>query len=579
MSNDNTRQNPTYNRTLSKVSRDGRLAVPTQHTQRKIQQSMQQAQPVFAPQNADDIKLSSAAPVVQAASPQSQKPVTTQSSTPQPAPAKFRPVVEEPKSPIIHMEDLFKMPAAEPVDQEPDEQPEQLQQDQSNDQPGQSDQISDQPSEPDLQQSQLQEATTLETQQIPQQLAVPPVDIDIPYVDPLGFSPFMPNTTAIAGDVQKKEDRLKKNIGKAVKKTAAKVSKIASHPKKALKSVKSKITGKKTKKSAAIQNSLSPVVMPTYETDAAFASFLQPAMAQNPIFDASYAQPQQSNVTEQVLTSASEITQPEPTSTPTPTTVNNYGAVAIATDNGFLNKLSRLSETKITFSVNINKKHVFAIIRTILIVAILTISGYLAYDTWMTNREAQEMFFNKPISSLSINSIATAQEESLDTATVSNQAVSAHTAPADQPRYISIPAININNARVLSVGVNSDGNIDVPKNVNDTAWYDGSAKPGQDGAVFIDGHTSFSRSFTAIFDNLPKLNIGDTITIERGDGKKFTYKIVDKETISRDRVDMNKALSVQGDAKQGLTLMTCTGKYNYATGGAQDRLIIYAVLE
>jgi LPXTG-site transpeptidase (sortase) family protein len=131
----------------------------------------------------------------------------------------------------------------------------------------------------------------------------------------------------------------------------------------------------------------------------------------------------------------------------------------------------------------------------------------------------------------------------------------------------------------MSVGITNDGNIDAPKNVNDAGWYDGSAKPGQDGAVFIDGHTSFSSSFKAVFNDLPKLKEGDKIIIERGDGKKFTYTVAKNENVARTDVDMKKALSSYGDSKQSLTLMTCTGKYDYQARTADSRGIIYATLD
>ncbi|HEY5442554.1 MAG TPA: class F sortase, partial [Candidatus Saccharimonadales bacterium] len=59
----------------------------------------------------------------------------------------------------------------------------------------------------------------------------------------------------------------------------------------------------------------------------------------------------------------------------------------------------------------------------------------------------------------------------------------------DLPRYLRIPKLGVN-ARVLQVGVNSSGALGTPSNVFDTAWYTGSAKPGQPGATLIDGHVS-----------------------------------------------------------------------------------------
>jgi LPXTG-site transpeptidase (sortase) family protein len=218
-----------------------------------------------------------------------------------------------------------------------------------------------------------------------------------------------------------------------------------------------------------------------------------------------------------------------------------------------------------------------ATLRALAIIIILAVSGYLAYDTWMTNR-AVESSFSGPAGALSI---ASSDPGAIDPSSVSVQQRAAYTVPADQPRYIYIPSIGLGQSRVMKVGVTSGGNIDVPKNVNDTAWYDGSAKPGQEGQVFIDAHTSFSKSVNSAFNNLPKIQNGAEIIIETGDGTEVKYRVVATETADYDKVDMKKALDTpvvdNVKAPKGLTLMTCTGTYDYKTKIATKRFVVYAV--
>ena len=230
---------------------------------------------------------------------------------------------------------------------------------------------------------------------------------------------------------------------------------------------------------------------------------------------------------------------------------------------------------KFVVDFKINKPRLMSILRYTMLTVILAVSGYLAWDTWMTNRAVQETF-EQPAAALETN-VEDVDPASTDTTTVSAQAVSEYTVPPDQPRYIRIAKLGVN-SRVLSVGVTSAGNIGTPNNVNDTAWYDGSAKPGVDGAIFIDGHKSFSRGLHSIFDNLAALKNGDIIEIERGDGQVFRYSVVDNETIAKDKVDMNRALSTPDGAKQSISLMTCAGTYNYQAGGSTERTLVRAVL-
>ncbi len=246
------------------------------------------------------------------------------------------------------------------------------------------------------------------------------------------------------------------------------------------------------------------------------------------------------------------------------------GAAVIAQPNFF----DRIVNTKIAFSFKFNRARTMMIVRYIAIAIVLGASAYLAWDTYNTNRGVQSSF-ESPAQAMSIAGVNPA---TADQTAVSNNDRQAYTVAADLPRIINIPAINVT-ARVRTVGVNSRGDIDTPKNLNDTAWYDGSSKPNQEGQVFIDGHTSFSRNIAAAFNDLNKVHDGDQIFIETGNGAKFRYRVTGVETVDANKVDMGKVLNTQDGAHKGLTLMTCTGTFNYRTQTADKRLIVYAVQE
>lgn len=246
------------------------------------------------------------------------------------------------------------------------------------------------------------------------------------------------------------------------------------------------------------------------------------------------------------------------------------GAAVIAQPNFF----DRLASTKIAFSFKFNRARTMMIVRYVAIAIVLGASAYLAWDTYNTNRGVQSSF-ESPAQAMSIAGVNPA---TADQTAVSNNDRQAYTVAADLPRIINIPAINVT-ARVRTVGVNSRGDIDTPKNLNDTAWYDGSSKPNQEGQVFIDGHTSFSRNIAAAFNDLNKVRDGDQIFIETGNGAKFRYRVTGVETVDANKVDMGKVLNTQDGAHKGLTLMTCTGTFNYRTQTADKRLIVYAVQE
>ncbi len=272
-----------------------------------------------------------------------------------------------------------------------------------------------------------------------------------------------------------------------------------------------------------------------------------------------------------VLASAAETMPTTAESRGASTIIDTGGAGALANESAEQTWLRHLN-SKVTFEVKIDHRKIGKFLKYFIITSLIAVSGYLAWDTWFTNKPINYIF-SQAVGAVSIDDT---NPFSVDPTTVSNQAWAAHTAPADQPRYLYLPSIGIQ-SRVNSVGINSSGNIDSPKNANDAAWYDGSAKPGQDGQVFVNGHKSYSSSYTSAFDKLDQIKVGDTIVLENGNGDRFTYKVVSNQTVPTDDVDMNKALNVPENAKQGVTLMTYAGKYNYRDQSTEQRVVVYAV--
>lgn len=153
-------------------------------------------------------------------------------------------------------------------------------------------------------------------------------------------------------------------------------------------------------------------------------------------------------------------------------------------------------------------------------------------------------------------------------------AVANYVVAPDLPRYLNIPKLGVH-ARVLSLGVLSSGALATPNNVFDTGWYNESAKPGQPGAMLIDGHVS-SWTSHGVFYGLRTLVPGDTIQVERGDGTVFTYKVVKSQTYDANNVDMQAAVTPVVAGHPGLNLITCTGQVIHGTSEFNQRVIVFA---
>jgi sortase (surface protein transpeptidase) len=187
----------------------------------------------------------------------------------------------------------------------------------------------------------------------------------------------------------------------------------------------------------------------------------------------------------------------------------------------------------------------------LLVIGFILASSWFAYR-WYTTGEEPPLI---PIASA---------DPKIDESNVSEGEVLNYTVPASHPRYISVPKLGIDKVRIMKVGVTSSGLLDVPKNIHDTAWYEKSATPGQGyGAVLIDGHNG-GISKDGVFAKLSTLTEGDEITIERGDGKKFTYSVVSNESMSLQKANESGMKEMMQSAefdKEGLSLVTCDGKW------------------
>ncbi len=149
----------------------------------------------------------------------------------------------------------------------------------------------------------------------------------------------------------------------------------------------------------------------------------------------------------------------------------------------------------------------------------------------------------------------------------------------DRPRYLTIDKLKISKTRVLPMGVNVKGELATPSNIFDVGWYEASGKPGQGGTMIIDGHNGGPTKF-GVFKNLPDLEPGDVIKIERGDGEIFEYSAVENNSVPLEESDdyMKNAARSPEPGKESITLISCTGEWSQQRKTYLSRQFTRAVL-
>ena len=96
----------------------------------------------------------------------------------------------------------------------------------------------------------------------------------------------------------------------------------------------------------------------------------------------------------------------------------------------------------------------------------------------------------------------------------------------------------------------------------------------------IDAHNG-GVSRNGVFAKLGTLKKGERITLERGDGQKFTYAVYENQSMTLDEVNstgMRMMAESAVPSKEALNLITCDGKWVPRLGQFDRRIMLRAVL-
>lgn len=141
------------------------------------------------------------------------------------------------------------------------------------------------------------------------------------------------------------------------------------------------------------------------------------------------------------------------------------------------------------------------------------------------------------------------------------------------PSTIDIPAINVH-ANVESVGMDAQGRMGVPNAVMDTAWYKYGFLPGSKGSAVIDGHYDTQTGAPAVFYNISKLKIGDSIITTDTNNKSYTFIVTKVTSYPYNNLPMQEIFA--STDKPRLNLITCDGVWNRTTHNYSNRTVVYA---
>jgi LPXTG-site transpeptidase (sortase) family protein len=144
------------------------------------------------------------------------------------------------------------------------------------------------------------------------------------------------------------------------------------------------------------------------------------------------------------------------------------------------------------------------------------------------------------------------------------------------PVRIIIPNLQVE-TEIESVTVDSNGNMDVPKDWNNTAWYSLGPKPGEKGSSVIDGHLDTPSGDPAIFANISNLKKGDEIKVIDEKNNTYTFSVFSVKNYELSEMPLDEIFS--RNTEPMLNLITCSGVFDQNKKMYTHRTVVYSTLK
>lgn len=142
------------------------------------------------------------------------------------------------------------------------------------------------------------------------------------------------------------------------------------------------------------------------------------------------------------------------------------------------------------------------------------------------------------------------------------------------PVGLQIPAVDIA-VDVVPVGVDDDGQMEIPESGFDVGWYRYGAAPGQDeGSAVLASHVDTLAEGKGVLARLTDLRAGDLVSVTLEDGNVLDYRVSGRRTVPKAELDVATLFDRSGPER--LRLVTCGGPWQPERSSYRDNVIVTA---
>lgn len=145
--------------------------------------------------------------------------------------------------------------------------------------------------------------------------------------------------------------------------------------------------------------------------------------------------------------------------------------------------------------------------------------------------------------------------------------------PAAMPVTVSIPAIGIDDAPIVDVGVLPDGGMEIP-GAREVGWYRYGPLPGESGSAVLAAHVAFDGR-NGVFRRLADLEPGSVVEVAFDDGALARFVVTDRSRYPKDGIPLDRMFAKDGPPV--LTLVTCGGAFDRTARSYEDNVVVSAV--
>jgi LPXTG-site transpeptidase (sortase) family protein len=145
---------------------------------------------------------------------------------------------------------------------------------------------------------------------------------------------------------------------------------------------------------------------------------------------------------------------------------------------------------------------------------------------------------------------------------------------ATPPARIRLPSLDVD-AAVVAVGVDERGEMAVPEDIRETGWYRFGPAPGSvTGSSVVSGHVDDRVQGRGAFYRLVDLAVGDPVIVTTTAGVELDYRVSTVRRIPKTALPVDELFARDGPPH--LTLVTCGGVFDRASGNYRDNVVVTA---